>query len=705
MEKEIWYSDQPVLQADLARAQSTKEQAITTRLTDEFNYGIVPNSQLLSEATPFAMTVVTSPSFAVNIGTGVAYDVNGQRVLINNSSIAYSAANLTLATDNGIGGTTITPASTGSYLVPLTSSVVNYVYITYVDTIDPTVFTLAENTNQRLFTSGTEGYRIDVVTNIGPSVGNPAAYQPFANSIFLGVIDTTQTLTTTARTTFTLKPSNLLAAVPTSTQTLSALSLPYQSNQEVTFPYHVLGLGTGTVTPTNVHGLSINDITGTFTGITSGQLLQLFMESGFSSTTSQLSTTSALYAEVFSGAGSGPGPGFGYDDLKIYTFGATEALNVNGNVASLSTITQSYLFYFLSATGVPLDNGTYTVYINTSTMQLLLAANGSPTNTSYGVQGVSTSALNYYNVLPIATVTSNPNNFVLWQVTWVGSVSGPGNITSTTDLRLFGTVDGNTLQRDSLTDTVTIPRNVDITGTLTASPIVTSVISALGNSIQSQLVSNITTTSHATVTAATLSVQGVVLSNISLTANISASGANGLDTGSIASSTWYALHVITNATGSSVASLFSLSATSPTLPSGYTLFRRVGWARSNSSSLLQLTQKVGSDNFYLNPPTAASGYGTNISFAAELPPTCTVAQVSFNGSNGNPGSGFYNVAVRPSGIGTYQQVLAAGSNVSGEVSATATVLFNTSQALDITQTGGQSFSSLTAQVLSYRDIV
>lgn len=72
---------------------------------------------------------------------------------------------------------------------------------------------------------------------------------------------------------------------------------------------------------------------------------------------------------------------------------------------------------------------------------------------------------------------------------------------------------------------------------------------------------------------------------VSLTANMSASGANGLDTGAEAPSTWYYLWVIYN--GTTVASLISTSngsSTSPTLPTGYTYKALVGAVYNNSGS-------------------------------------------------------------------------------------------------------------------------
>ena len=53
-------------------------------------------------------------------------------------------------------------------------------------------------------------------------------------------------------------------------------------------------------------------------------------------------------------------------------------------------------------------------------------------------------------------------------------------------------------------------------------------------------------------------------------------GNYGLDTGAVANSTWYHVFIISSADGTLVDFLFSLSAVSPTLPSGYPLFRRIG---------------------------------------------------------------------------------------------------------------------------------
>jgi len=68
---------------------------------------------------------------------------------------------------------------------------------------------------------------------------------------------------------------------------------------------------------------------------------------------------------------------------------------------------------------------------------------------------------------------------------------------------------------------------------------------------------------------------------------------NGLDAGAEAASTWYAIHLIDGA-AVSTAGLFSLSATAPTLPTGYTVFRRIGWILNNAASNFALGTWYGS---------------------------------------------------------------------------------------------------------------
>ncbi|HWR07089.1 MAG TPA: hypothetical protein VN379_09470, partial [Sporomusa sp.] len=94
----------------------------------------------------------------------------------------------------------------------------------------------------------------------------------------------------------------------------------------------------------------------------------------------------------------------------------------------------------------------------------------------------------------------------------------------------------------------------------------------------------VTGNSAATITANAISLLNAVknqyiASSVSLALNTAITGANGRDTGSLAVSTWYYLYVIYNPTTATVACLMSTNSTTPTLPSGYTYFARVGAVR------------------------------------------------------------------------------------------------------------------------------
>ena len=70
--------------------------------------------------------------------------------------------------------------------------------------------------------------------------------------------------------------------------------------------------------------------------------------------------------------------------------------------------------------------------------------------------------------------------------------------------------------------------------------------------------------------------------SISGTITTTNTGAGGLDTGALAASTWYSIWRIGKADGTR-AWLFSLSATAPTMPAGYTLRARIGWFRTDGT--------------------------------------------------------------------------------------------------------------------------
>lgn len=67
-----------------------------------------------------------------------------------------------------------------------------------------------------------------------------------------------------------------------------------------------------------------------------------------------------------------------------------------------------------------------------------------------------------------------------------------------------------------------------------------------------------------------------------------------LDTGSEAANTWYAIYVIGDSEGVNPTDfVFSANETTPTLPTGYDVYRRIGWARNNGSSNILSFEEIG----------------------------------------------------------------------------------------------------------------
>ena len=137
-----------------------------------------------------------------------------------------------------------------------------------------------------------------------------------------------------------------------------------------------------------------------------------------------------------------------------------------------------------------------------------------------------------------------------------------------------------------------------------------------------------------------------------LTAWVAGTGNGSLDTGTIATATWYHVHLIAHADGSAVDLLISLSATAPTLPSGYTLRRRIGSIRVTSTGNVYNIIQVG-DKFML--PAASQDYGSGSIGAVQhlttfAPPGVNVeADLAFFGVGGATAGALVTIGDGPVG--------------------------------------------------------
>ena len=196
-----------------------------------------------------------------------------------------------------------------------------------------------------------------------------------------------------------------------------------------------------------------------------------------------------------------------------------------------------------------------------------------------------------------------------------------------------------------------------------------------------------------------------------LTAAITASGAGGLDTGVEAADTWYAVHVIGDTTGAnSPAALLSLSATAPTQPAGYDVFRRVGWVRNDASSdLLKFFQRGRSRDrtIYYDEAVNATrvlNMGTATVFTAVdcsgfAPPTSEELVISLGF---NPNSAPNRLRLRPTGSTVIEWLYRPGAAIVDGMEVPGVIMLcDTSQSIDYR--GVSASDTATIRVSGYKD--
>lgn len=119
-----------------------------------------------------------------------------------------------------------------------------------------------------------------------------------------------------------------------------------------------------------------------------------------------------------------------------------------------------------------------------------------------------------------------------------------------------------------------------------------------------------------------LGLSGIGTANSSTVINFAVNGLNGLDTGSIAASTFYYILAIADSSGKNVSgAIASLSATAPTLPFGYDSIRLIGAVKTDGSSHLLAFYASGSGSskyFQWDAPIAVTvtSSGTSASYSA-----------------------------------------------------------------------------------------
>lgn len=181
---------------------------------------------------------------------------------------------------------------------------------------------------------------------------------------------------------------------------------------------------------------------------------------------------------------------------------------------------------------------------------------------------------------------------------------------------------------------------------------------------------------------------GALLTSFSATVDITASGVNGLDTGSEASGTWYFIWAIYD--GTNKKGLLSTSSTAPTMPGSYTYKTLLGAIYNNGSSnfvkIAQRGLRVGCEPQLAQDGATGQTSYTSLSLANYVPSIAVTAK----GNMGPKTSGLRGMVIAADGNGVGACVMVPGSG---------------SSALDgFVNAGTYSVELITAQTIYWKSI-
>lgn len=200
-----------------------------------------------------------------------------------------------------------------------------------------------------------------------------------------------------------------------------------------------------------------------------------------------------------------------------------------------------------------------------------------------------------------------------------------------------------------------------------------------------------TTTADITVDEITLSRANgtpTYLQSISASANITVSGAGGLDTGSEASNTWYYLYLIHN--GSLTKGLLSTSASAPSLPSGYDYFGLLGMVYNYGADFFRFIQNGARVEHQVIPMEQLSAAVTSwTAFSTGAAGICPIAIRAY-GIAGATTSSDCSFGLAADSIGAYPSFAAAMATSGNTFGLTVDYTFYAAQRWDITMKSAQT---------------
>jgi len=203
-------------------------------------------------------------------------------------------------------------------------------------------------------------------------------------------------------------------------------------------------------------------------------------------------------------------------------------------------------------------------------------------------------------------------------------------------------------------------------------------------------------------------VNDIVLAS-AVSINNTTNGANGLDTGSVANSTMYAVYLIGDSTGyQATAGIMSADFDSPLLPFGYDMYRRVGAVRTDGTAdnLLFWQNGVGqSRSYYYDVGISELSGGSSTTYAevdlaTSVPPIATnvLFAVTYTPNGATDVAEFI-----PFGSTATTGVVRFGYGVAGAQVGMATIPCRLDSAIPKVEYKVTSGDALTLLVMGYED--
>jgi microcystin-dependent protein len=461
MNSVIFSSGQRIIKQILDWFQTGNQTDIKERITDYSQYGVCKNA--LNSLAVIAGTNNTLATPSVTVQTGVAYDINGNRINVSDEVTSFDPSQPVHTTDNGLGTPIITPRSTGSLNVPLTPNSDNYVWIDYLATTDDSVFTLQKISNAKQFYKQTDGYKI-TVTLVNTAPTSSSVLLARVNLTGGGVVNST-TINQTVRQYSKIRDYRV--RITTNKTDRTDVPAVYNTGEmELFLDDHIHAIGNGPVTPTNPHGLTATDIGLTATTIEEHQ--RYLHSNGIVGDSASL--TSSLYPFVTEVT-----PGLDFITIRRLIFG--EEAIVNGltiNSANINTDTP-VIFNSLDA------NGVWYIYVDSALATVLKTQTDIVT-------------------VPDAT------KLVICKATWSYPTANGGDLSLFSDLRVFGNVATREIQTHSITP-VKINQGLNVDFTFPHD--ITAVRNINANGVQAT--GNVTVIDHLLLSGAVLTVNGIAL--------------------------------------------------------------------------------------------------------------------------------------------------------------------------------------------------